>query len=293
MTLETTIDTAGNIVTAGSATVDTTPTSPESVNVYDNGEVTINSSDPLGTDTEAFASFTSDGWTLLAANCTGTVSTLKNTLDDGSGNATFQGAVTAERFIPKNGSIHNALDYGAVANGSTDNTSALQNMLDAAKGNGIAYIPAQSGTYVTSQLNIASNTHLILDGTLEAIAGTNIVLSIGGGISSIVIEGIGGINCANNANNTSEDGTAGGYDLSGIGTGSIVGNMSHNDSGFGFNLGDSSQDFMFSSNIAQGTIYGVTGGPNNSCMFIGNFVPGSNYDTSGVNCITADFNLGL
>ena len=40
MTLETTIDTVGNIVTAGSVTVDTTPASPESVNVYDNGEVT-------------------------------------------------------------------------------------------------------------------------------------------------------------------------------------------------------------------------------------------------------------
>ena len=38
--METTIDTAGNIVTAGSATVDTTPALPESVNVYDNGEVT-------------------------------------------------------------------------------------------------------------------------------------------------------------------------------------------------------------------------------------------------------------
>ncbi len=95
------------------------------------------------------------------------------------------------------------------------------------------------------------------------------------------------------SNNVSVSGSGGGFDLSGLESGSIVGNMSHNDSTFGFDMGDTSQDFMFSSNIAQGTTYGVTGGSNNSCMFIGNFVPGSNYDTSGANCIINDFNLGL
>jgi hypothetical protein len=40
-------------------------------------------------------------------------------------------------------------------------------------------------------------------------------------------------------------------------------------------------DFVFSGNIAQGTNAGLTGGPNNSCMFIGNFVPGSDYSCNG------------
>jgi hypothetical protein len=161
MTLETTIDTVGNIVTAGSVTVDTTPASPESVNVYDNGEVTINSSDPLGTDTEAFASFTSDGWTLLATNCTGTVSTFKNTLDDGAGNATFQGAVSGEsiaglavtgRMFDTGGTVFNVIAYGADPTGVNDSSTAINNAIKAAlqndpgltnvsHGGGIVYIP--------------------------------------------------------------------------------------------------------------------------------------------------------
>ncbi|MCL4433353.1 MAG: glycoside hydrolase family 55 protein [Actinobacteria bacterium] len=161
MTLETTIDAAGNIVTAGSVTVDTTPASPESVYVYDNGEVTINSSDPLGTDTGSFASFTSDGLTLLVTNCTGTVSTLKNTLDDGAGNATFQGAVYGEsiaglavtgRTFDMGGTVFNVIAYGADPTGVNDSSTAINNAIEAAlqndpaligqsQGGGIIYIP--------------------------------------------------------------------------------------------------------------------------------------------------------
>ncbi|MHB8263526.1 MAG: glycosyl hydrolase family 28-related protein [Acidimicrobiales bacterium] len=168
MTLELTIDAGGNIVTAGSAALDTPPGTSESVNVSDNGEVTIVSSDPLGTDTESFAALTSDGWTLLATNCTGGVSTLKNTLDDGAGNAHFQGAVSGDsltglavtgRLFDMGGTVFNVLAYGADPTGSNPSDGAINEAITAAKqnnaglenvnhGGGIVYIPP--GRYLIS-----------------------------------------------------------------------------------------------------------------------------------------------
>jgi hypothetical protein len=337
-------------------------------------------------------------------------------------------------------SIFNAFSYGAVADGSTNNTAALQKMLNAAAHKGIAYIPAASKPFCTKGLTAPSGTHLILDGTLQALSGTTQLIAIEGGSNTIVIEGMGTLDgdsytadhgiyvygtsssicsylkvrgltvqgmayfpisvlastnvyvtecalmnskhasqfadgcsncwasrcyCANIpdygfalyggaaacgitdctadgcapgfgvlndsgqpaicsdvliancisrnsngqpnfivatnggdglntqvtiTNNVSVNGGGGGYNLTGLGSGVVANNLSNNDSGWGFDLGAASMDFVFSGNIAQGTTAGLTGGPNNSCMLIGNFVPGSNYNLTGINCFYGQYN---
>ena len=59
-------------------------------------------------------------------------------------------------------------DFGATGNGSTNDTTALQNALDAAAGTAKLYLPA--GTYhVQDTLVVPSNTHFVGSGELSII----------------------------------------------------------------------------------------------------------------------------
>lgn len=74
--------------------------------------------------------------------------------------------------------------------GTTDDTEALQAAINASAGNGVCYIP--NLTFLTKTLIIPSNSHLIIDGTLKLVGGTNDqLILIPGGNSDIVIEGSG------------------------------------------------------------------------------------------------------
>lgn len=55
-------------------------------------------------------------------------------------------------IIDINGQFHNARAYGAVGDGVTDDTAALQTVIDVATGDGVAYIPA--GTFLVSHLRM-------------------------------------------------------------------------------------------------------------------------------------------
>ena len=80
--------------------------------------------------------------------------------------------VAATRVPTFPSAIFNVMSYGAVANGSTDNTAAFRRAIDAcnAAGGGTVLIP--SGTYVTGAIYIKSNVNVRLDGATLRFSGT-------------------------------------------------------------------------------------------------------------------------
>jgi polygalacturonase len=79
-------------------------------------------------------------------------------------------AATALPTFPS--ATFNVLSYGAVGNGSTDNTAAFRRAIDAcnAAGGGTVVIP--SGTYVTGAIYLKSNVNVRLDGATLKFSGT-------------------------------------------------------------------------------------------------------------------------
>ncbi len=82
-------------------------------------------------------------------------------------------AVVAETIVPTFPSAtFNVRDFGAVNNGSTDNTAAFRRAIEAcnAAGGGTVVIP--SGTYVTGAIYLKSNVNVRLDGATLRFSGT-------------------------------------------------------------------------------------------------------------------------
>lgn len=82
-------------------------------------------------------------------------------------------AIVAETTVPTFPSAtFNVRDFGAVNNGSTDNTAAFRRAIDAcnAAGGGTVLIP--SGTYVTGAIYLKSNVNVRLDGATLRFSGT-------------------------------------------------------------------------------------------------------------------------
>lgn len=73
--------------------------------------------------------------------------------------------------IMSNGVIVDVTKNGVIGDGSTDNTSAIQTLLNDNAGVGALYFP--NGIYVTNALTIPSNTIIWLDGTLKLKDGAN------------------------------------------------------------------------------------------------------------------------
>lgn len=162
MSTELTVDSSGNIVTAGTLTQNTTPAANEALNVASTGEVLVQGPGNLGSASAAFQVVTADGWQLLGAADSGLVQTLKNTLDDGSGDASFSGDV-AGVFLDKGGSHFNVKAYGATGVGD-DDTTAIQTAINAcaAAGGGVVFFPP--GTYgISSAVTLPS--FVILQGS--------------------------------------------------------------------------------------------------------------------------------
>ena len=100
------------------------------------------------------------------------------------------GAVTADKLAPDAKLVFNVKSYGAVGNGTTDDTTAFQNALDAASAanGGIVWVP--TGNYrIASHLSIPA--HVTLEGVFRAPPG-NYVGNFGSTL--LAIEGQGNEN---------------------------------------------------------------------------------------------------
>jgi polygalacturonase len=82
-------------------------------------------------------------------------------------------AIVAETGLPTFPSAtFNASSYGAVGNGSTDNTAAFRRAIDACNAAGGGTVVVPSGTYVTGAIYLRSNVNLRLDGATLKFSGT-------------------------------------------------------------------------------------------------------------------------
>jgi hypothetical protein len=116
-----------------------------------------------------------------------------------------------------NGAPYNVKDYGAVGNGATDDTAAINSAISAANtaGGGVVYVP--SGTYLigvytytgvvgAAGVILLDNVHLVIDGTLKvknsaygAGAFYGAIRSLDSGLTNASITGLGTVD-GNKAN---------------------------------------------------------------------------------------------
>src|SRR6266542_3843492 len=82
-------------------------------------------------------------------------------------------AIVAATALPTFPSVtFNVLSYGAVGNGSTDNTAAFRRAVDACNAAGGGTVVVPSGTYVTGAIYLKSNVNLRLDRATRRFSGT-------------------------------------------------------------------------------------------------------------------------
>ena len=82
-------------------------------------------------------------------------------------NPDYPGA-TSRAHWEKHGEDPSVLDWGAVGDGATDNTTALQKAINTCAGRGVA-LRVPTGTYLATNLSLPSNTHLYGDGPTSII----------------------------------------------------------------------------------------------------------------------------
>lgn len=101
-------------------------------------------------------------------------------------------------LLDKGSQLHNVKAYGAVGDGTTDDTTAIQAALTAAAGGGTVFVPA--GTFISSNLTIGAQTTLMGTGrgsvlkakastTGNFIAFTTPSTAVGVGIRDIKVDG--------------------------------------------------------------------------------------------------------
>ncbi len=69
---------------------------------------------------------------------------------------------TGAKHFPQGTAIYNVMDYGAVHDGKTMTTAAIQKAIDACAGNGGGIVKFDSGTYLTGSIFIKSGVHLVI-----------------------------------------------------------------------------------------------------------------------------------
>lgn len=86
--------------------------------------------------------------------------------------------------------------YGALGNGTANDTTAIQAAINAAAGNAVVVLPP-GFTFMTTGVSLPSNTQIEIDGTLELLANSgaeNSVITIAANANNVSIFGSGTIN---------------------------------------------------------------------------------------------------
>jgi hypothetical protein len=107
--------------------------------------------------------------------------------------------------IPGPGSyLFNVLDYGAKGDGTTNDTTAIQNTINNYAGKGTILIPVTGHPFMVAPLTIPSSTELVIDGTLMLLAGSaGPVLGLTS-VSNVIIRGYGTVD----GNRTAQSGNS-------------------------------------------------------------------------------------
>lgn len=92
------------------------------------------------------------------------------------------------------------LDYGAKGDGTTDDTAALQTVLNNNAGKAVVFVPDTGHSYITNTLIIPSGTDLLIDGSMLLKAGATSHLLYVNGANNVTIRGHGTLNGNNPAN---------------------------------------------------------------------------------------------
>jgi hypothetical protein len=101
-------------------------------------------------------------------------------------------ALTKARNRMIEGASINVLDYGAVGDGVTDDTVAVQAAITASNGTPVVFNAGK--TFLCGTFSVPSNAHLIINGTIKAsLTVIDTPLITGANISNVIIEGSGNL----------------------------------------------------------------------------------------------------
>lgn len=102
--------------------------------------------------------------------------------------------------IAQAGSVHDVTKYGAMGDGFTDDTAAIQNVLNTYAGTGIVYIPNTGSFYLCNSLTVPSGTELWIDGTIKLRPSPTTHLLYVNNASNVTIRGHGTLDGNNTVN---------------------------------------------------------------------------------------------
>lgn len=162
------------------------------------GRITLNRSDidqntaNIATNTANIATNTADIATNAGNIATNTANIATNTTNIATNTAAIAAVTTtANNAVPKDAQVWNVKDHGATGDGTTDDTTAIQNTINLATAGGVIYFPP--GTY---RLNGASSLALTVSGTRLLGAATEAAkLVIGPSFSATTAISVTAANC--------------------------------------------------------------------------------------------------
>jgi hypothetical protein len=137
-----------------------------------------------------------DGQALSATELNAAFAQKVNVDADGSDITSLAGVGPTPRTLQNRFSdTVNVLDFlGSEPNGATDNTAQVQSAINAAAGNARLYFPPTTFPFRVTGLNLVSNSHLVIDGTIFLSSGSILSVFKASSVNNIVIEGSGVIN---------------------------------------------------------------------------------------------------